>query len=289
MSSAAFRHPVVAVSHGPGPLWLLSDDMFGVGKNSAPAQALRSLITKLYPSGERLPKRILYVSAHFDSESRGFDISAAAKPSMIYDYYGFPRESYDVQYPARGDPEFAKRVQALLEQTKIPARLVDRGFDHGVFVPMLLIRPDADIPIVTMSINEHLSDKAHYELGRALAPLRDEDTLIMCSGQATHNLRAPREPTTTVMDWAQAFQDWLDNTLTDKSSLSFAEREEQICSWQKVAPAARLAHPTPDHFLTFVVAAGAGMEESKPEGEKLLDGFGLGHMSFATYGWGIEH
>jgi 4,5-DOPA dioxygenase extradiol len=285
MSASTFRHPVVAVSHGPGPMWLLDDDT--MGKTSAPAQALRTLLSKLYPKGEHLPKRILYVSAHFDSESRGFDIASTAQPGMIYDYYGFPSESYDVQYPAKGDPAFAKRVQERLEASKIPARLVDRGFDHGTFVPMLLIRPEADIPIVTMSINFNLSEKTHFELGKALAPFRDEDTLIMCSGQATHNLRAPRG-SSGVTDWAQAFQDWLDSTLTDKSSLSISEREEQICAWQK-APGARLAHPTPDHFLPFVVGAGAGMDDSKSEAVKLLGGFGLGHMSFATYGWGVEH
>ncbi|KAF4324254.1 hypothetical protein G195_002448, partial [Phytophthora kernoviae 00238/432] len=155
-------------------------------------------------------------------------------------------------------------------------------------VPMLLIRPEADIPIVTMSINSNLGDKAHFDLGRVLAPFRGEDTLILCSGQATHNMRASRDPNNPLADWAAAFQGWLDNTLTSDSKLSMGQREDQITNWQ-AAPAARLAHPSPDHFVPFVVAAGAGMEESKPESEKIFGSWGMGHMSFATYAWGVDH
>ncbi|KAE9360477.1 hypothetical protein PR003_g174 [Phytophthora rubi] len=257
----AFRHPVVAVSHGPGPLWLLSSGFAGMSKTSAPARTLTTTFEKLYPKGTNLPKRILYVSAHWESESSGFEISNATNPDMIYDYYGFPEEVYDVVYPAKGDPAFAQKVKDQLEKSNLKAKLVDRGFDHGVFVPMLLIRPEADIPIVSMSIN---------------------------SRQATHNMRASRDPNNPVMDWAAAFQGWLDNTLTAESKLSYGQRGDQIINWD-AAPAARLAHPTPDHFIPFITAAGAGMEESKPEAEKVFGGWGMGHMSFATYAWGVVH
>ncbi|KAH7476710.1 4,5-DOPA dioxygenase extradiol [Phytophthora ramorum] len=285
---ATFRHPVVAVSHGPGPLWLLSSGFAGMSNSSLPARTLTSTFDKLYPKGENLPKRILFISAHWESESNGFEISNAAKPDMIYDYYGFPDEAYDIVYPAKGDPAFAQKVKEQLEKNDIKAKLVNRGFDHGVFVPMLLIRPEADIPIVTMSINSNLDSKAHFDLGKAIASFRDEDTLIFCSGQATHNMRASRDPLSPLMDWAAAFQGWLDNTFTADSKLSYGQRGDQIINWPS-APAARLAHPTPDHFTPFVTAAGAGMEESKPEAEKLFAGWGLGHMSFATYAWGVEH
>ncbi|KAH7460436.1 hypothetical protein KRP22_008382 [Phytophthora ramorum] len=285
---ATVRHPVVAVSHGPGPLWLLSSGFAGMSKSSVPARTLTTIFEKLYPDGKNLPKRILFVSAHWESESNGFEISNAAKPDMIYDYYGFPREAYDVVYPAEGDSAFAEKVKKQLESHNIKAKLVDRGFDHGVYVPMLLIRPEADIPIVTMSINSRLSSRAHFDLGKALAPFRDEDTLIFCSGQATHNMRASREPRTPLMDWAAAFQGWLDNTLTSESKLSYSQRGDQVINWS-VAPAARLAHPTPDHFVPFVAAAGAGMEENRPEAEKLFGGWGMGHMSFASYAWGVHH
>ncbi|KAG6590725.1 UDP-N-acetylglucosamine--peptide N-acetylglucosaminyltransferase SEC [Phytophthora cinnamomi] len=285
---SAFRHPVVAVSHGPGPLWLLSSGFAGMSKSSVPAQTLTTTFEKLYPNGENLPKRILYVSAHWESESSGFEISNAANPDMIYDYYGFPQEAYDVVYPAKGDPAFAQKAKEQLEKNNLKAKLVNRGFDHGVFVPMLLIRPQADIPIVTMSINSRLGSKTHFDLGKAIAPFRDEDTLILCSGQATHNMRASRDPNNPIVDWAAAFQGWLDNTLTAESKLSYSQRGDQIIHWD-AAPAARLAHPTPDHFIPFVTATGAGMEESKPEAEKVFGGWGMGHMSFATYAWGVAH
>ncbi|CEG41159.1 conserved hypothetical protein [Plasmopara halstedii] len=280
-----FRHPVVTLSHGPGPLWLLSSGFAGLDKNSESARQLTTIFDKLYPKKSNLPKRILYVSAHWDSESDGFEISSAANPNMIFDYHGFSDEAYQVKYPAKGDPEFAQKVKKHLEKNHIKAKLVDRGFDHGVFVPMVLIRPEADIPIVTMSINLRLSNKAHFDLGKAIAHFRNDDTLILCSGQATHNLRASCDLKHTPVEWAAQFQGWLDSTFT--SELSYGQRHDQIINWS-VAPAAKLAHPTPDHFIPFVVGAGAGMEESKSEAEKLFGGWGMGHMSFATYAWGID-
>ncbi|KAG7388839.1 hypothetical protein PHYPSEUDO_011673 [Phytophthora pseudosyringae] len=164
---------------------------------------------------------------------------------MIYDYYGFPREAYKVVYPAEGDPAFAQKVKEQFEKHSIKAKLVERGFDHGVY--------------------------ASFDLGKAIAPFRDDDTLIFCSGQATHNMRASRDPTNPLMPWAAAFQGWLDRTLTSESTLSSNERGERVVDWPN-APAARLAHPTPDHFVPFVTAAGAGMEETKPAAEKLFAG-----------------
>lgn len=288
---SSFRHPVLALSHGPGPLWLLDHGFDGMNKSSVPAQNLRQTFPKLYGSegSAPLPKRILYVTAHWESETDGaFEISSASNPEMIYDYYGFPNEAYDVVYGAKGDPVFAKRVSSLLAKSNIKTKLVNRGFDHGVFVPMFLIRPEADIPVLSVSINDHLNAKAHFELGQALAPLRDEETLIICSGQATHNLRASRIKTDNVADWAKEFQDWMDKMYM-ASPLSFKERRAQLESWHSSAPSARLAHPSPDHFSPFIVAAGAGMTEEKPESEKLFSGWAMGHMSFATYAWGVVH
>ncbi|KAG6580003.1 UDP-N-acetylglucosamine--peptide N-acetylglucosaminyltransferase SEC [Phytophthora cinnamomi] len=172
----AFRHPVVAVSHGPGPLWLLSSGFAGMSNSSLPARTLTSTFEKLYPKGEHLPKRILFISAHWESESSGFEISSAARPEMIYDYSGFPREAYE------GDPAFAQNVKQQLEQHDIKAKLVDRG----VFVPM-----------------RHVGAHA----------------------------------------WLQP-----------------ASRADRV-----------------------------GMEENRPQAEKLFGGWGMGHMSFASYAWGVEH
>ncbi|OWY92881.1 hypothetical protein PHMEG_00037924 [Phytophthora megakarya] len=229
---SSFRHPVVVVSHGPGPLWLLTSGFEGMNRHTLPARTLADLFPKLYPGDKNLPKRILFVSAHFESRcSDGFEISNAAKPKMIYDYGGFPAEAYKVKYPTRGDPAFAQKIKEQLESNNITAKLVDRGFDHGVFVPMLLIRPQADIPIVTMSINSRETNTTHFNLGKAIAPFRDEDTLIFCSGQSTHNLRGVRDLNHPIVDWAAAFQDWIDDTFTSKSSLSYEQRAKQ--AWTK--------------------------------------------------------
>ncbi|KAE8894618.1 hypothetical protein PF005_g30141 [Phytophthora fragariae] len=285
---STFRHPAVVVSHGPGPLWLLSSGFNDEMNKDAPAAKLLStLFEKLYPNDENLPKRILFVSAHFESNGRGFEISNAAAPDLIFDYYGFDREAYDIDYPAKGDPVFAQRVKEHLEKNNIKAKMVNRGFDHGVFVPMSLIRPQADIPIVTMSINSYLGNKAHFDLGKALAPFRDEDTLILCSGQSTHNLHALQSRSPVLIEGARAFQSWLDETLSSESKLSVKERTEEILHWQD-EPAAQFAHPTPDHFMPFIVAAGAGMEDKKPGAKAFFGGWAIGHMSFANYTWGIQ-
>lgn len=283
-----FRHPVLAVSHGPGPLWLLDKGFGGMNKRSQPAKNLKSTFEKIYPEFAPHPKRILFISAHWESETNSaFEISSAKQPEMIYDYYGFPDESYKIVYSAKGDPEFASRVQALLQEAHIKTRLVHRGYDHGVFVPMSLIRPEADIPILTMSINDRLSAEAHFELGKALAPLRDEETLIICSGQATHNLNAGFHLNQPVSKWASTFQSWLDNVFTAESGLDYNERATQLIAWRTKAPSAKQAHPTPDHFTPFIIAAGAGMLENFPSGDKLFGGWGTGQLSFASYVWGL--
>ncbi|EGZ19802.1 hypothetical protein PHYSODRAFT_254741 [Phytophthora sojae] len=257
-----------------------------MNKDAPAAKLLSALFEKLYPNDENLPKRILLVSAHFESDSNGFEISNAALPKMIFDYYGFDDEAYDIDYPAKGDPEFAQRVKEQLEKNKIKAKLVNRGFDHGIFVPMSLIRPQAGIPIVTMSTNLYLGNKAHFNLGKALEPFRDEDTLILCSGQSTHNLRALHSRSPVLIEGARAFQSWLDETLSSESKLTVKERREELIHWQD-EPASRFAHPTPDHFMPFLVAAGAGMEEKQPGAKAFFGGWTIGHMSFANYAWGI--
>ncbi|KAF4137960.1 Catalytic LigB subunit of aromatic ring-opening dioxygenase [Phytophthora infestans] len=285
----AFRHPVVAVSHGAGPLWLLDEGAEGLDKHSQSAKNVADIFSKIYTNDAQLPKRILFISAHWEARSTGLEISKSASPEMFYDYSGFPAEAYELVYGAEGDPEFAIRVKKLLEQSGITSKLVDRPFDHGTFVPMFLMRPQADIPIVTMSINDRMFDpNDHFKLGKALAPLRDEDTLIITSGQATHNMYADWFPEGHPIEpWALEFQSWLDKTLSSESTQTYKERMESVIAWKK-APYAMKCHRTPDHFTTFVVGAGVGMEEDAPAAKKLNGGWGLGHMSFASYAWGVD-
>ncbi|TYZ59149.1 hypothetical protein PybrP1_000074 [[Pythium] brassicae (nom. inval.)] len=150
---------------------------------------------------------------------------------------------------------------------------------------MSLIRPQADIPVVSVSINGRLDARAHFELGRALQPLRDDDTLIICSGQATHNLNAGFS-SSEAPGWATEFVKWLDATVATSSSLSYSERRDVVERWQHI-PSAKRAHPTPDRFTPFVAAIGAGMETARPAATKLSGGWAIGHMSFASYAWGV--
>lgn len=287
MSATPFRHPVLAVSHGPGPLWLLKHGE--QSRTSEPAKNVAGIWKKLYPKSSGAapkPKRILLISAHWESyRHEQHEISRASAPDMIYDYGGFPPESYEFVYGAKGDAEFAEELQTLLSLRKIKSTLVERGFDHGTFVPLMLIRPQADIPVVTLSINGKLSTPAHFALGRALAPLREQDTLIICSGQATHGRRGhpgvPFEPN------AFAFQEWLDGALTaETSTLSQAQREAELLKWTN-APGAEGAHPRAEHFIPFVVAAAAGMDTDTPAATKLYGGWGGNHLSYASYAWGV--
>lgn len=282
LAMSDFRHPVLAVSHGPGPMWLLKSG--SQNRSSEPAKNVAGIWKKLYPKSSPKPKRILVISAHWESYRQGHEISKASAPGMIYDYGGFPDESYELKYPAKGDTEFAEELYGLLAQHKIKSTLVDRGYDHGVFVPMMLIRPQADIPIVTLSINSKLNTRAHLDLGKALAPLREQGTLIVCSGQATHG-RSGRTP--YIVPYALSFQEWLDKAFASESGLSYNQRYDELLKWES-APSANEAHPRTEHFIPFVVAAAAGMDDAAPAARKLFGGWGGDHLSYATYAWGVQ-
>ncbi|KAF4318691.1 hypothetical protein BBO99_00000888 [Phytophthora kernoviae] len=249
-----YHHPVLAVSHGPGPLWLLKHGVENC--TSKPVRNVASIFKRLYPGGAHKPKRILLVSAHWETYRIGFEISKSPAPGMLYDYEGFPPGAYKVVYPAKGDSDFANEVSTLLSRSKIKSTQVLRAFDHAAFVPMTLIRRQADIPVVTLSINWKLNARTHFELGRALAPLRDQDTLIICSGQATHGLPGKSDE---IPQSGLDFQDWLDLVLTkgdEESDLTYAQRQEKLLAWDS-APGALEAHPRADHFMPFLVAAAA--------------------------------
>ncbi len=198
----------------------------------------------------RRPRAVLVVSAHWEAETAS--VNASSAPGLLYDYYGFPASTYRLAYPAPGSPEVAARVQDLLEASGLPVAIErERGLDHGVFIPFMLIYPDAAIPVVQLSLIRGLSPRNHLEMGRALAPLRDEDVLIVGSGMTYHNLRdmgsdrASRE--------AEAFDDWLGEVLkaTDEAS-----RCQALSDWAE-APGARYAHPREEHLMPLMIAAGA--------------------------------
>jgi aromatic ring-opening dioxygenase catalytic subunit (LigB family) len=182
------------------------------------------------------PHSVLVISAHW--EEKDFSVTANPRPPMIYDYQGFPQNTYQIRYAAPGAPALAEQVGRLLSDAGIPVRLdTDRGFDHGTYVPMSLMYPEANVPVIQLSLKQGLDARVHLAVGRALTPLRDEGVLIIGRGSRSHNLGLVGTP--EGVRSANSFDDWLQRTLVDASP---TERTEALESWQ-TAPAAREAHP----------------------------------------------
>lgn len=237
------RLPVYFISHGGGPWpWIAQmRDMY-----ARTAREFAALPRRL-PSA---PKAILVVSGHWEADR--FTVSTAARPPMEYDYHGFPEHTYHISYPAPGSPELAARVRDLLAASGIAAAEdAQRGFDHGVFVPLSLMYPDADIPVLMLSMKSNYDPAEHLRLGAALAPLRDEGVLIIGSGLSYHNMRGfGRDESTPV---AEAFETWLNDAISQDSA---DVRNAMLVGWEK-GPGARLAHPREDHLVPLMVVAGA--------------------------------
>ena len=201
------------------------------------------------------PKAILMISAHW--EEAEFTVSSAQNPSMIYDYSGFPAHTYELQYPAAGEPALANRVQQLLKNAGIACAQTNRGLDHGAFVPLMVMYPNADIPVVTLSIKANYSPLAHIQMGEALTPLRDEGVLIIGSGYNYHNMRGYGQPES--MQPSAAFEAYLFDAIQRVPQA----RTQKLADWQQ-APFARQNHPREDHLVPlFVVAGAAGGDAGK--------------------------
>lgn len=243
MSASSQRQPTFFIPHGGGPCFFME---------WTPADTwnqMRAFLENLLGTLETRPKAILVVSAHW--EEPRFTVHAGAQPGLLFDYYGFPEHTYQLQFPASGAPQLAQRVQTLLGNAGIEAGLeTERGWDHGVFIPLLLITPQADIPVLQLSLKQGLSPQAHLEAGQALAALRDEGVLIVASGMSYHNLRAFGAQGAQA---AQLFDDWLSETV---QTPDVTQRDRALADWEQ-APAARLAHPREEHLIPLMVAAGA--------------------------------
>jgi aromatic ring-opening dioxygenase catalytic subunit (LigB family) len=212
------------------------------------------------------PKAILVISGHW--EERAFTFTGSEEhPGLVFDYYGFPAETYRLTWPAPGAPWLAERGRSLIEEAGLPAAIDPvRGFDHGVFVPLKVAFPDADIPVVQMSLHASLDPAIHLAAGRALAPLRDEGVLIVGSGMSFHNLRAYGDP--RVRQPAAEFDGWLAAAAESPAG----ERDTLLSHWQS-APWARFCHPREEHLLPLMVAAGASDEPGRRDfGEEVLGG-----------------
>ena len=241
------RLPTCFLSHGGGPWpWL----------TGAFREHYRLLEASLDATARELggkPRAVLMVSGHW--EAAEFAVMAGATPGMVYDYAGFPEHTYTIRYPAPGSPALAARVQRLLEAAGHAATLDPaRGFDHGCFAPLAVMYPEADVPVVQLSLKAGYDPATHLAAGRALAPLRDEGVLIVGSGLSYHNLRefGPQAKAASA-----AFDAWLQETLLQASP---AERSRRLLQWE-TAPAARRAHPREDHLIPLLVAVGAAEDE----------------------------
>jgi aromatic ring-opening dioxygenase catalytic subunit (LigB family) len=200
-----------------------------------------------------VPKALLVISGHWEESE--FTVMASPNPPMVYDYSGFPEHTYHVKYSAPGSPELARRVQSLIEAGGMAANLDSkRGFDHGTFTPLVVMYPEANVPVVQLSLKSSYDPATHLAAGRALAPLRDEGVLILGSGLSYHNLR---QFGSSAKQISKTFDDWLQKTLVESDADTRAAR---LLDWNS-APAARQAHPREDHLIPLMVAVGAAGSE----------------------------
>jgi len=243
------RMPVYYIPHGGGP-WPYMD----AGKEfTSMWEPLRRFLTTLIARLPEIPRAILCISSHWEEEIP--TLQTAPEPSLYYDYYGFPPETYQIAWPARTSTNLAAQVRRLLGQGGFTSgEDSQRGYDHGAFIPLSLMVPKADIPVLQLSLLRGLDPRRHIMLGQALEPLRDEGILILGSGMSSHNLRRLGDPAMAIP--SREFDTWIRQSIALESN----ERLLALANWQQ-APHARDNHPREEHLLPLHVAAGAGAKD----------------------------
>ncbi len=243
------RMPTWFIPHGGGPCFFM---------DWKPADAWHKMAHFLKSAAATLPQRpkaIVLVSAHWLESS--FTVTSGHNPALIFDYSGFPQHTYELQYAAPGEPALAARITQLLDQAQLSSReSLTRGFDHGMFIPMMLMFPDGDIPVVQLSLAKSLDPEVHLQAGKALESLRDEGVLIVGSGMSFHNMRGYGDPRFGPI--SDEFDGWLTHTV----EMPFPMRHQALVNWAQ-APSARLCHPprAEEHLLPLMVVAGAAGED----------------------------
>ena len=239
--------PTFFISHGGGP-WPYVPQM------RAAMHVLEASLVQMVAQLPRPPTAVLMVSGHWE-EADAYAVMASPNPGMLYDYSGFPPHTYQVVYPAPGNPELAQRVGDLLAAAGLPTRQdAQRGFDHGSFAPLAVMFPKASVPVVQLSLRSHMQVAEHIAVGAALAPLREEGVLVVGSGLSYHNLRMMGPPAALP---STAFDAWLQTTL----ALTGEARNTALAHWAQ-APHARVCHPHEDHLIPLMVAAGAAPDSA---------------------------
>lgn len=237
LKSNGARMPVIFAGHG-SPMNAIEDNRWSQG-----FAALRDFVP--------LPRAVLAISAHWFVD--GTFLTGNAKPQTVHDFSGFPTALYEVQYPASGNVDLAKKVRSLLGEDRA-ALSADWGLDHGTWSVLRWMFPRADIPVIQLSIDRRLDVRAHYELGRSLAALREDGVLILASGNVVHNLpdafARKRTGTVATPPWAQRFDESVRDILTQHDT------DALVAAWPDTVDGQR-AHPTPDHWLPLIYACAA--------------------------------
>jgi 4,5-DOPA dioxygenase extradiol len=219
---------------------------------------MKEVVSKYLP--QEKPTAIVVISAHWESDP--IRITSSQNPKMYYDYGGFPREAYEFKYPAPGSPDLAQRIQTLLGNAGLDSKLDSgRGYDHGVFIPLMIMYPEADIPVVCVSLHGSLEADKNMQLGEALVPLRDDGVLILGSGYTFHNMQYIMNPSQASVQASNDFNGWLKNTLLDNGAKKYLE---ELTTWDQ-APGGRASHPREEHLLPLLVVAAAGGDEAKAQ------------------------
>lgn len=245
------KRNIVYISHGGGPMPLLGDP-----DHDAMVQTLKEIAAAVDK-----PSAILVISAHWEAHLP--TVTSGKNPGIIYDYSGFPKEAYEIQYSAPGEPELASSVVSALEGNGIKAmKDQQRGFDHGLFVPLKIMFPEADIPCVQLSLEQNLDPALHVQIGKALQSLEWDNLLVIGSGFSFHNMRAFFGSNSQETHESNiAFDDWLTDVISDKT-LTENIREERLVGWES-APRARFCHPREEHLIPLHVCYGMATQPSE--------------------------
>ncbi len=219
------------------------------------------------------PKAIVLFSAHWEATTQ--QVSSVAEYETIYDFGGFQPELYQIKYPAQGHAETTAEVERLFTEAGIPVQTDDvRGLDHGAWVVLRLLYPDADIPVVALSVNRYLTGEQQYQVGQALASLREQDVLVIGSGGTVHNLRRLNWGSNEIDPWALEFDNWLQDKLENWDT-------ESLFAYDTLAPSAQAAVPTPEHFVPLLLAMGAG--DRNKQATLMFKAYQLGNLSLSCW------
>ena len=244
--------PVYYIPHGGGP-WHVLDEPMGDPED---LEYLKNFLKNLGEEYNNKIKAILVISAHWEENVPTINFSET--PGLLYDYYGFPDYTYHLTWAAHGDPFLAEKVEYLLNNNGIEtARENKRGYDHGVFVPLMVAFPNPKMPIIQLSLVKKLDPQLHINIGKALEPLREDGVLIIGSGMSYHNIKTFFVNDTNLKKVSEEFDTWLKQTIIFSNK---EEREKELINWYK-APSATFSHPSSEHLAPLFVCAGAGYND----------------------------